>query len=178
MGFGLITIGLALLMGVEVGFGLVGYPLMFAGFRRLTRIDDDFLICGVLALLNIPYSAVCLLELLGVVGTDSVIAGCLTVANYVFSAVMYGLFFQKIRRIAIDGGSAPLERESTGCLLMFGLYYVFSLAAVFIPVIRSTLLVGVLTVFRYLLIAFGILLLLNCGAKITTAEVIEREMRK
>ncbi len=177
MGFGLILVGLALLIGVEAGFGIVGYILIFAGCRKLSRIHDDFTVCGILALLNIPYSAVSALTLFKVLPEGNLITGCLNVTHYIFSAAMFWYFCMRIRAIAMEGDDHKLASSALRNGLMSVMYYLWTVAVLILPFIRNTVMVGILALFKYILIACGILFLLSCGAKITTPSQMAAEER-
>ncbi len=178
MGFGLVLVGLALLIGVEAGFGVVGYLLIFAGCRKLSRIHDDFTVCGILALLNIPYSAVSALTLFKVLPDGNLITGCFNVTHFIFSAAMFWIFCMRIRAIALEGEDQKLASSALRNGLMAVMYYVWTVAVLLLPFIRNTVMVGILALFKYILIACGILFLLSCGAKITTPSQMAEEERR
>lgn len=178
MGFGLILVGLALLIGVEAGFGVVGYLLIFAGCRKLSRIHDDFTVCGILALLNIPYSAASALTLFKILPDGNLISGCLNVTHFIFSAAMFWIFCMRIRAIALEGDDQKLASSALRNGLMSVMYYVWTVAVLLLPFIRNTVIVGILALFKYILIACGILFLLSCGAKITTPSQMAEEERR
>ena len=175
MGFGIILCGLALLIGVEAGFGVIGYPLICYGCIKLSRVHDDFKICALLALLNIPYSAASGLTLFGVLPANNMVTNCLNVMHYVFSAFMFWYFCMRIRAIAKEGEDEKLTSSATFNGLMAISYCVWTLAVLFIPFIQNTIIAGLLVLLKYVLIIMGIFFLLSCGAKITTPSQMARE---
>ena len=175
MGFGLVLLGLAFLIGVEAGFGVIGYTLIFIGCRKLSRIHDDFTVCGILALLNLPYSVASALTLFGVLKQGNLLTGCLNVAHFVFSAAMFWYFCIRIREIAREGEDPKLASAAMRNGLMAVTYYLWTFAVLIIPYIRNTVIVGIVALFKYILIACGIMFLLSCGAKITTREQMAKE---
>jgi hypothetical protein len=178
MGFGVILVGLALLIGVEAGFGVVGYLLIFAGCRKLSRIHDDFNVCACLALLNLPYSLVSGLTLFKILPQGNLAVNCLNVMHFVFSAAMIWYFCIRIRAIAISGDDEKLASSALRNALMSVMYYLWTFLVLVLPFMRNTVMVGILALFKYLLIACGILFLLSCGAKITTPSQIAKENRE
>ncbi len=177
MGFGLILVGLAFLTGVEAGFGVVGYALICMGCMRLAVLHDDFKVCAYLSLLNIPYTLLSGLDMFGVY-KNQLLTGCLNVCHYVFSAVMFWYFCMRIRAISLSGDDEKLASSAIRNGLMAVLYYIWTFAVLLIPLIRTNVMVGVLTLFKYALIVLGILFLLSCGAKITTASQMQKEQRE
>lgn len=175
MGFGLVLLGLAFLIGVEAGFGVIGYTLIFIGCRKLSRIHDDFSVCGILALFNLPYSVASALTLFGVLKQGNLLVGCLNVAHFVFSAAMFWYFCIRIREIAKEGDDPKLASAAMRNGLMAVTYYLWTFAVLIIPYIRNTVIVGMVALFKYVLIACGIMFLLSCGAKITTREQMAKE---
>lgn len=178
MGFGLILVGIALLIGVEAGFGVMGYLLIFAGCRRLSRIHDDFNICAVLALLNVPYSFVSALTLFKVLPQGNIVVNCLNVMHFVFSAAMFWYFCVRIRAVALSGEDEKLASSALRNALMSVMYYLWTFLVLILPFMRNTVMIGILALFKYLLIACGILFLLSCGAKITTPSQMAKENRE
>ncbi len=177
MGFGLILVGLALLVGVEAGFGVIGYILIFVGCRKLSRIHDDFNICAILALLNVPYSLASALTLFKVLPQGNVVVNGLNVMHFVFSAAMFWYFCMRIRSIALSGDDEKLASSALRNGLMSVMYYFWTFLVLILPFIRNTVMVGILALFKYLLIVCGILFLLSCGAKITTPSQMAKENR-
>ncbi len=177
MGFGLILVGLALLVGVEAGFGVVGYILIFVGCRRLSRIHDDFNICAILALLNVPYSLASALTLFNVLPQGNVVVNSLNVMHFVFSAAMFWYFCMRIRYVALSGEDEKLASSALRNGLMSVMYYFWTFLVLVLPFIRNTVMVGIIALFKYLLIVCGILFLLSCGAKITTPSQMAKENR-
>lgn len=175
MGFGIVLLGLALLIGVEAGFGVIGYPLICCGCIKLSRVHDDFKICAILALLNIPYSAASALTLFGVLPANNLLTNCLNVMHYVFSAFMFWYFCMRIRAIAKEGDDEKLASSATFYGLMSASYCLWTLAVVFIPVIQNTVIAGLLVLLKYVLLVLGIFFLLSCGAKITTPSQMAKE---
>ncbi len=176
MGFGIILCGLALLIGVEAGFGVIGYPLICYGCIKLSRVHDDFKICAVLALLNIPYSAASGLTIFGVLPANNIATNCLNVMHYVFSAFMFWYFCMRIRAIAKEGDDEKLASNAIFNGLMAVSYCVWTLAVLFIPFIQNTIIAGLLVLLKYVLIIMGIFFLLSCGAKITTPSQMAKEL--
>ncbi len=177
MGFGLILVGLALLVGVEAGFGVIGYILIFVGCRKLSRIHDDFNICAILALLNVPYSLASALTLFKVLPQGNIVVNSLNVMHFVFSAAMFWYFCMRIRSIALSGDDEKLASSALRNGLMSVMYYFWTFLVLILPFIRNTVMVGILALFKYLLIVCGILFLLSCGAKITTPSQMAKENR-
>ncbi len=178
MGFGLILVGLALLVGVEAGFGVIGYILIFVGCRKLSRIHDDFNICAILALLNVPYSLASALTLFKVLPQGNIVVNSLNVMHFVFSAAMFWYFCMRIRSIALSGDDEKLASSALRNGLMSVMYYFWTFLVLILPFIRNTVMVGILALFKYLLIVCGILFLLSCGAKITTPSQMAKENRE
>lgn len=177
MGFGLILVGLALLVGVEAGFGVIGYILIFVGCRKLSRIHDDFNICAILALLNVPYSLASALTLFKVLPQGNIVVNSLNVMHFVFSAAMFWYFCMRIRSIALSGDDEKLASSALRNGLMSVMYYFWTFLVLILPFIRNTVMVGIIALFKYLLIVCGILFLLSCGAKITTPSQMAKENR-
>lgn len=171
----MVLFGLALLIGVEAGFGVIGYPLICYGCIKLSRVHDDFKICAVLALFNIPYSAASALTMFGVFPANNTVTNCLNVAHYVFSAFMFWYFCMRIRAIAKEGDDEKLASNATFNGLMAVSYCVWTLAVLFIPFIQNTIIAGLLVLLKYVLLVMGVFFLLSCGAKITTPAQMARE---
>lgn len=178
MGFGIILVGILFLLGVEAGFGVIGYLLIAYGCVKLSRIHDDFLLCGILSLLNLPYTLVSGLTMFGVFPEGNVVCNCLNVAHYVFSAAMFWIFCIRIRKIARLGEDEKLASAALRNGLMAVMYFLWIFAALLIPAIRNTTVLGILTLFKYAIILLGVMFLLSCGAKITTPSQMEKELRQ
>ena len=101
--------------------------------------------------------------------------GCLNVAHFVFSAAMFWYFCIRIREIAREGDDPKLASAAMRNGLMAVTYYLWTFAVLIIPYIRNTVIVGIVALFKYVLIACGIMFLLSCGAKITTREQMAKE---
>lgn len=175
MGFGITLLGLALLIGVEAGFGVVGYPLICYGCMKLSRVHDDFKICALLALFNIPYSAASGLTMFGILPENNTVTNCLNVMHYVFSAFMFWYFCMRVRAIAKEGEDEKLASNALFNGLMAVSYCVWTLAVLFIPFIQNTVIAGLLVLLKYVLIVMGIFFLLSCGAKITTPSQMAKD---
>jgi hypothetical protein len=176
MGFGIVCLGYLMIIFDSMGGGLIGWPLLFFGFLKLSEVNKSFKTSAVLSVLGLEYSIVNVLAIFEIVSGDGMLYKVSYAAYLAIVASLHISFLLAIRQLAKEGGSQRLANGAISRLYMSEVFYLWALIVIFIPSINTGTLSMLLLFFRYFVGVMNLWFLYTCFTKITTSSQIENDI--
>ena len=181
MGFGLCVLGYLLTVFDTFYAGVLGWPLLAAGFFKLAKVRGSFMYAALMSVLCTAYSVADVMVLLKLLDGNGRFYLAIHVAYIVLGACIHLVYLLSIRSMAIEGGDMNIAVRALIWLAFTELYYVCSAVSAVTLFgaeeisYASQVLGNVIIIMKYAVGFTNLWFLYGCYAKITTVSQMEKD---